>query len=273
MALDSDSARSLTIIVPSYDEEGRLGTTVAGILAAAEQVLDSFEVIIVDDGSRDGTAKIADELAANHANISVIHHPTNRGVGAAYRSALQVARYPLLTLVPGDNAFESNCLPAFFATVGRADIVISYRANPEARTPIRRLLSITCTAMLRLATGVPLRDGHSLYIWSVEKARRVSVPDDYRYHLTTLCALLAESSTYAQIPVQLTPKPDASSRVLRPRIVFLKGWMMLRLVAANAFSAQRARPRQIAIAQAEETTDGGVVRERFSQFQEAPSPP
>src|SRR5438067_1322281 len=215
----ADVRGSLSIIVPAYNEETRLRTTVMGILAAAS-VLHAFEVIIVNDGSDDDTANIAAELAANHANVSVINHSTNRGVGAAYCSGLKIARYPFLTLVPGDNAFVSDCLPAFFSTAGRADMVISYRENPAVRTPIRRLLSVACTAMLWLATGVPLRDGHSLYIWSTEKARRIPVPPDYRYHLTALCALLAESSTYAQIPVRLMPKPDASSRVLRPAVVF-----------------------------------------------------
>src|SRR5260221_10717028 len=92
--------RSLSIIVPAYNEAARLGTTVMGILAAAERVLDAFEVIIVNDGSEDDTPRIAGKLAASHANVSVINHLTNRGVGAAYWSALQVARYPFLTLVP-----------------------------------------------------------------------------------------------------------------------------------------------------------------------------
>jgi len=249
---------SLSIIVPAYNEEARLRTTVTGILAAAS-VLDAFEVIIVNDGSDDDTANIAAELAADHVNVSVINHPTNRGVGAAYWSGLKVARYPFLTLVPGDKAFESDCLPAFFSTVGQADIVISYRDNPAVRTPIRRLLSIVCTGMLRLATGVPLRDGHSLFIWSIEKARRIPVPPDYRYHLTTLCALLAESSTYAQIPVRLMPKPDASSRVLRPEVVFQLGWMMLKFILTRKLGRRRARPCLIVIEAMTGTADSDAL--------------
>jgi glycosyltransferase involved in cell wall biosynthesis len=239
--------RSLSIVVPAHNEEKRLRTTLEGVVAAADAVLPQYEVIIVDDGSSDGTRRIADAWAAAHPYSVVIHHPVNRGVGAAYWNALQMARHPFLTLVPGDNAFESACLPAFFSTVGQAEMIISYRANPAARTPVRRLLSIICTALLRIATGLPLRDGHSLYVWPVDKARKVAVPYDYRYHLTSLCALVPEVATYAEIPVRLTPMPDMFSRVLRPKVVLGLGWAMLRILARQSIKRRAHRPFKIEI--------------------------
>jgi glycosyltransferase involved in cell wall biosynthesis len=224
-------AGALSIIVPAYNEEQRLRSTVEAVLVAAAAALDRYEVIIVNDGSNDGTRVIADELAA--ANVSVIHHAVNRGVGAAYRSGLQAARFPFVSLVPGDNAFDPACLAAFFALVGRADIIISYRENVSARSPVRRVLSVIFSTLLRFATRLPIRDGHSLYIWPVDLARQIPVPDDYRYHMTTLAALLQKVSSYAETPVQLTPRPDASSRVLRPRVVIGSGWTMLKIMLQN----------------------------------------
>jgi glycosyltransferase involved in cell wall biosynthesis len=241
----SQPPRSLTIIVPAYNEAARLETTIAAVLKAAAASLDRYEIVIVDDGSTDATFAVATGLAALHPEITVLRHEVNQGVGAAYCTALNVARHPFLTLVPGDNAFEPACLPAFFSALGKAEIIISYRENPSARTLIRRTLSIICTSLLRLATGVPLRDGHSLYIWPVEKARRIRVPADYRYHLTTLCALLPQVSTYAEIPVRLTPKPDMFSRVLRPRVVLGLGVMMLRILARNRLGLRFRPPRAV----------------------------
>lgn len=242
--------RALSIIVPGYNEQQRLGTTVAGVLAAAEAALDQYEVIIVNDGSNDRTRQIADELAAGRSNMTVIHHQQNRGVGAAYWSGVQIARYPFVTLVPGDNAFQSECLPDFFSLVGKADMIISYRENVSARSPARRVLSIVFSTLLRVATRLPIRDGHSLYIWPVELARQVPVPQDYRYHMTTLAALVQRVGSYAEFPVQLTARPDASSRVLRPKVVIGSGWTMLKIIVRNRFGTRASTtvPRAVILA-------------------------
>jgi glycosyltransferase involved in cell wall biosynthesis len=236
------SPRALTIIVPAYNEAQRLRTTVDGVIAAASTALDRYEVIIVNDGSSDDTAAIADGLAASRPHVSAIHHPVNRGVGAAYRSGLQAASYPFLSLVPGDNAFVPGCLADFFALVGRADVIISYRQNVSARSTVRLGLSIIFSTLLRFATRLPIRDGHSLYIWPVDLARQIPVPDDYRYHMTTLAALLHRVPTYAETPVQLTPNPDASSRVFRPRVVFGSGVTMMKIILKDRLGLGSSAP-------------------------------
>jgi glycosyltransferase involved in cell wall biosynthesis len=236
------SSRALTIIVPAYNEAQRLHVTLDGVLAAASTALDRYEVIIVNDGSSDDTAAIADGLAASHPHVSAIHHPVNRGVGAAYRSGLQAASYPFISLVPGDNAFQPACLADFFALVGRADVIISYRQNVSARSTVRLGLSIIFSTLLRFATRLPIRDGHSLYIWPVDLARKISVPDNYRYHMTTLAALLRMVGTYAETPVQLTPNPDASSRVFRPRVVLGSGLTMLKIIVRNRLGPGSSAP-------------------------------
>jgi dolichol-phosphate mannosyltransferase len=246
------SSRDLTIVVPAYNEAQRLQATVDGVIAAASTSLDHFEVIIVNDGSSDDTAGIADGLATSRPFVSAIHHPVNRGVGAAYRSGLMAARYPFLNLVPGDNAFQPGCLADFFALVGRADVIISYRQNVSARSTVRLGLSIVFSTLLRFATRLPIRDGHSLYIWPVDLARRIPVPDDYRYHMTTLAALLRMVATYAETPVQLTPNPDASSRVFRPRVVFGSGLTMLKIILKNRLRPGSSTPLPRAV-----SLDGG----------------
>jgi glycosyltransferase involved in cell wall biosynthesis len=240
-------SRALSIIVPAFNEARRLQTTVDGVIAAASTALDHYEVIIVNDGSSDDTAAIADQLAASRPHVSAIHHPVNRGVGAAYRSGLAAARYTFINLVPGDNAFQPGCLADFFALVGRADLIVSYRQNVSARSTARLGLSIIFSTLLRFATRLPIRDGHSLYIWPVDLARKIPVPDDYRYHMTSLAALLQMVPTYAETPVQLTPNPDASSRVFRPRVVFGSGLTMLRLILKNRLGPGSRAPLPRAI--------------------------
>lgn len=219
----------LTIVVPAFNEQHRLATTVEEIVAAARRDLDAFEVIVVDDGSTDDTPRIADELARRFPHVAVVHEPINRGVGAAYYRGLKLAKYPNLSLIPGDNAFHQSGLTAVFRLVGTADLVVSYRHNPQARTPFRRLLSRCCTRAMRFLTGKPIRDAHSLYVFPVHEARQVRRNPGYGYHIETLSALLRGGMRYVEVPVILNPRPDASSKVMRPKVLFKLMGTMARL--------------------------------------------
>jgi glycosyltransferase involved in cell wall biosynthesis len=209
----------LTVVVPAWNEEKRLAVTVGEVVAAARRHLADFEVIVVDDGSTDGTPAVAARLAARFPCVSVVRHETNLGVGAAYYTGLSRAKFQYLTLVPGDNAFHESGLDAVFALVGRVPMVVTYRANPLARTPMRRLLSRCCTRAMRIVTGQPIRDAHSLYVFPVVQARQIPQNTGYGYHIQTLSTLLRGGVPYAEVPVPLNPRPDSSSKVMRLRVL------------------------------------------------------
>ncbi len=219
----------LSIVVPALNEEGRLAVTVQEAIRTAQKHLDAFELIIVNDGSTDGTFEAAEQLALRFPCVSVVHFPENRGVGAAYYEGLRLARFPYLTLIPGDNAFRQSGLEAMFPLVGRHEMIISYRANPRARTPLRLLLSRCCTTAMRMLTGCPIRDAHSLYVFPVAKARQTPRNAGYGYHIETLAALLRGGLSYAEVPVLLNPRPDSSSKVMRPGVLLRLMATMTRL--------------------------------------------
>jgi dolichol-phosphate mannosyltransferase len=219
----------LTVVVPALNEEVRLAATVAEAVQAARRHLSAFEVIIVNDGSTDRTGQTAEKLAARYPWVSVVHFPTNRGVGAAYHEALRLARFPYLTLIPGDNAFHQTGLDTVFRQVGRHPMVVSYRANPRARTRTRLLLSKCCTTAMRILTGCPIRDAHSLYVFPVAQARQVPRNTGYGYHIETLSTLLRARIPYTEVPVLLNPRPDSSSKVMRLGVLVPLLWTMARL--------------------------------------------
>jgi glycosyltransferase involved in cell wall biosynthesis len=211
--------RQLSIIVPAYNEEARLESTVRDILAEGVRELSAFEVIIVNDGSTDNTAAVANRLAQAHPAVTVITQRVNRGVGAAYYAGLGSCRYPYLTLIPGDHAFHRSGVRAVFAAVGSAELVVSYRANMRTRPFLRRMLSVCCTSGMRLLTGCPIRDAHSMYVFPTERARQIPVNAGYGYHIEALSTLLQTCSSYMEMPVRLNPRTDASSGVMKPRVI------------------------------------------------------
>src|SRR4030081_3446433 len=225
----TDLARRLTIVVPAFNEAPRLATTLDAVIRVAETHLDDYEIILVNDGSRDATGEIADAAARQNRHIQVIHWPDNRGVGAAYLAGLPRAQYGSITLVPGDNAFSAAALDHVFGAVGSAPLVVSYRVNMDVRTPVRRTLSVICTAMMRLITGRRVRDAHSMFVFPVPLARTLAVQPGYGYHIESLGRLLMLCPSYVEVPAVLNPSPDLNSGVMRVRVVLLLGTTMLRL--------------------------------------------
>src|SRR3954466_13594570 len=94
--------RTISVVVPAYNEMGNLEAAVRDVVHALRS-FDDYEVIIVNDGSKDGTGEVADRLAASLDGVSVIHHPVNRGFSASYQTGLAHARMPYFTFVPGDH--------------------------------------------------------------------------------------------------------------------------------------------------------------------------
>jgi glycosyltransferase involved in cell wall biosynthesis len=122
---------------------------------------DAFEIVIVDDGSRDATPRIADELAAAHPEtVRAVHHPTNLGYGAALRSGLGAARYELVAFTDGDRQFrvaDLGRLIARLAAPDAPDVVAGYRirrADPIVRTIYARLYRLAN----RIFFGLRIRD-------------------------------------------------------------------------------------------------------------------
>jgi glycosyltransferase involved in cell wall biosynthesis len=98
---------ALSYFFPAHDEAENIEGLVDEALRALPAMAEVFEVIAVDDGSRDGTTAIADRLAAQHPGVvRVVHHPVNRGYGAALRSGFAAARFDHLAFTDGDRQFR-----------------------------------------------------------------------------------------------------------------------------------------------------------------------
>jgi len=146
----------ITVFVPAYNEVANLQGAVEDVLAAVTGLRD-YEVIIVDDGSTDGTGDLADRLARTRPGVRVIHQPTNLGLAVGYKTALAAARMPFFTFVPGDREVSAESIRRILSAVGSADIVVPYHANPGARPWYRRLLTRGSTALMNLLFGQELR--------------------------------------------------------------------------------------------------------------------
>ena len=152
---------ALSYFFPAHNEEANLEALVEEALEALPALADRFEVIAVDDGSRDATPAIADRLAAAHPGIvRAVHHPTNLGYGAALRSGFRAARYELVCFTDGDRQFrvaDLGRLTARLLAPDAPDVVAGYRirrADPPIRTIYARLYKLAN----RIWFGLRVRD-------------------------------------------------------------------------------------------------------------------
>jgi glycosyltransferase involved in cell wall biosynthesis len=151
----------LSWFFPAHNEEANLVGLVEEALASLPELADEFEIIVVDDGSRDATPRLADELEAAHPGIvRAVHHQTNLGYGSALRTGFQSAQYQLVAFTDGDRQFrvaDVGRLTARLAQPDAPDAVVGYRikrADPVVRTVYARLYRLAN----RLFFGLRVRD-------------------------------------------------------------------------------------------------------------------
>ena len=156
-AMPRPGLASLSAFFPVHDEEADVVPMAEALLRVLPEVAERWELIIVDDGSRDRTGQLADELSRTRPEVRVVHHPVNRGYGAAIRSGIAAARHDYVFLTDGDRQFEPTQIGRLISEVGRADVIVGYR-HRRADNALRRVYGVLWNALVRRLFRLPVRD-------------------------------------------------------------------------------------------------------------------
>src|SRR5262249_38395934 len=147
----------LSVFFPAYNDSGTIASMVIRTVQTASKLTPDFEVIVVDDGSADGTADIADELARTYPQVRAVHHPINSDYGAALQTGFRSATKELIFYTDGDAQYDPTELALLWEKLGEADLVNGYkisRADPIHRIVIGRMYHYIVSFMF----GLTLRD-------------------------------------------------------------------------------------------------------------------
>lgn len=149
------TARTLSVVVPCYNETQSLETIVKRVLAADRCGLD-VEIVIVDDGSRDGSADLAKALAGRHPEVVALAHPVNQGKGAALRTGFTAATGDIVLVQDADLEYSPNDYPKLLAPIldGRADVVFGSRFRGGAEVRVLYFWHSVANAMLTLVSNM-----------------------------------------------------------------------------------------------------------------------
>jgi len=148
----------LSVFFPAYNEEENIRKTVLDAKKVLQKVAKKWEIMIVDDGSKDKTGEIADKLAKENKNISTIHHKPNRGYGGALKTGFGKAKYEWVAFADSDGQFDFEEINKFIAYKDEADLVLGIRIS-RADPFIRKVFTFVWSKLLpRLLLGLKVTD-------------------------------------------------------------------------------------------------------------------
>ncbi len=149
----------MSVFLPAFNEEANLEKTVKNVVENLKKNVSEWELVIVNDGSKDNTGKIADSLSKNEKRISVIHHNPNRGYGAAFKSGLYACKYPWISFIDSDGQFDFKEINRFIDAQDRtkADMVIGYYLGRKVSL-LRKLNSKAWQTVVFILFGLNVHD-------------------------------------------------------------------------------------------------------------------
>jgi glycosyltransferase involved in cell wall biosynthesis len=150
-------APELSVVMPAYNEADNIASVVDKTAAFLARRGIRYEIHVVDDGSRDGTAGVLEKLQRDHPRLRVVRHPRNRGYGSAIRSGLAAARGSHILVSDGDGQFRIDDLDPLWRRRHLADMILGYR-NPRNDPPARRLAGWLYNRLVRWFLGGRFRD-------------------------------------------------------------------------------------------------------------------
>lgn len=144
-------------MLPAYNEEENIGPAVMEVVEVVGSIADDYEIIVVDDGSRDGTAEKVRQLAERYPQVRLVQHQVNQGYGAALYTGFTNARKELVFFTDSDRQFDLTEIEKLLPFVDEYELVIGYRA-PRRDPFMRKLNGWGWSALVTLLFGYTSRD-------------------------------------------------------------------------------------------------------------------
>ena len=221
---------ALSLVFPAFDEEANVGPLLDAALTLAPRLARDFEIILVDDGSRDATGALAAERSRRDPRVRVVRHAVNRGYGAALRSGLREARGDLVFVSDADLQFELGELEHLLAHARDFDIVAGYRS--PRRDPFGRVVIAWAWGVLvRALFGLRVRDiGCAFKVFRRHVIEAMPIASIGAF-VNTEILVRAQAAGYRihQMPVSHRPRRHGRQTGASPRVLVRAALELARL--------------------------------------------
>ena len=224
---------SLSVVMAGLDEETNVEGAVKQMIVALESCCDEFEIIVVNDGSRDRTGEIADRLAEEDARVRVVHNERNLNYGVCLARGIAAARCEWILHEPMDLPLAPEDIQAFCPHFPDADVVVAQRIDRSAHSSWRRLTSWTNQFLLHLLFRPRTRDLNFVQFYRRSFAQPIHLHSTSPAFVTPELILTAErrGRRLREVEVEFRRRERGRAHFGRPRDILwtLRDMAALRL--------------------------------------------
>jgi len=217
----------ISIIIPIYNEKNGILPTINELYNTLQTLKDPYEVILVDDGSNDGTRELIDNFSK--PNLIKIGHRINLGYGAALKTGIEQAQGDIIVITDADGTYPNMCIPDLVKTYhdGKHDMVVGARTKNKASIPlIRRPAKWFITWLASYLTGIKIPDLNSgLRVMNkkvVQKYQKL-LPNGFSFTSTITLIMLSNGFSVKYIPIDYFKREGKSKiRPIQDTLLFLQ---------------------------------------------------
>jgi glycosyltransferase involved in cell wall biosynthesis len=213
---------SLTLFFPAYNEEENIAEAIESSRDAlmSSPYIRDWEIIVVDDGSRDRTREVAESIAADCPQVRVISHGENRGYGAALRTGFDSARMDYVFFTDADLQFDITDLLSLLARLGEYDVVVGYRA-PRQDPFMRKLNAAVWNVLNRILFGLHIRDIDCAFkVFRRELLQNIELTSKgAMINAELLIRLARQGVSIKEVPVSHLPRVAGSPTGAKPVVI------------------------------------------------------
>lgn len=212
----------LTVIVPCFNEELNIERVISTSCKFLRSEGLTFEIIIVNDGSRDSTKKIIENILRNYPEIKLINHKKNMGLSSAFWTGAMKASGLFTTVIPGDGENNIKDIAKKINHMEDSEIVITYVTNKETRGLIRRIFSFIYLKIVNISfnTSFKYTNGTNIYN-SILLKRLISKKQSFFFQTEILIRAVKSGYRYTEAPIKLNLSKKKLSAISAKQLIFV----------------------------------------------------
>ena len=206
---------TLSVVMPCLNEEDNVASAIRSTLSAFARHNIEGEIVVINDGSSDGTAAVVRALMERHPNVRLIEHTRPMGIGASFWDGVRNARNDFVTIFPGDDENDPDDALLCYYLTRDVDIIVPFILNVEVRSVWRRLISSLYRFIINISFGTNLNYTNGTVIYNRAILESVTLKSSgFFYQAELLIKLIRAGYLYAETPHFLSRRGSGKTKAL-----------------------------------------------------------